>query len=701
MRLSSILFTCLLSVKLVFTCPDSCKCNEHKRRVVCDGNLSLIPSNLPSSARELDLRGNRISVIPNDSLSLAHLVNFFANGNRITKIEPGAFHGLRRLKQLNLKSNKLTELKAGIFRGISKFTKIVYLHENEISSIECGVFRDFASVNLNVLSLRKNNLKEIKKDDLLGLRKLKNLFLENNELELISPMAFESLKNIRKLALDNNKLANFPAATSMFLLSSLSLAHNLLERLPADVFAGMRRLQVLNVSSNKLESIDLSPLSRLTSLDLRNNRLRNLPDLSKLVDLEQVHLEGNPWHCDCDIQDMRRWIESTDYDVTCAGPPNHSGKPLKSLSIENLKCSTTDASVPTISSPVSISTGFRHTSPFDKYDLTTSDTLGFSCDFRCVCSAQLRHVNCNRQGYSKVPHRFPRNTVLLDLRRNEIRTLYSNSFIYMPDLISIHLQYNKMTRVESRVFKGLKKLIYLYLNFNDIIDIDKNAFQDLESLSYLFLDNNRLNYLPGQLFRPLVSIFALYIRHNDLTELNNRSFFGLNRLRWLYLTNNSLSELSPEPFINCTSLQRLVLSYNEITSVPRNFIAGLRRCHDLDLSHNHIEELLSIGTSAVLTNLNLANNNLSMVDGHLFGGLSSLRTINLTGNALQHLPLLPRTLRKVDFGRNPWNCNCQMKSLQKYIKTSPFLLSSNIDCQFPKNLKGRPLIDLDPLDFKC
>jgi Leucine-rich repeat (LRR) protein len=79
-------------------------------------------------------------------------------------------------------------------------------------------------------------------------------------------------------------------------LRSLDVSSNKLPRLP-DIVWQLPKLQSLNAADNELTSLDLpSGSSSIETLDLRRNRLREVPaDLwQKLPRLQRLLLEGNP-----------------------------------------------------------------------------------------------------------------------------------------------------------------------------------------------------------------------------------------------------------------------------------------------------------------------------------------------------------------------------------------------------------------------
>ncbi|NXY14689.1 GPIX protein, partial [Atrichornis clamosus] len=77
--------------------------------------------------------------------------------------------------------------------------------------------------------------------------------------------------------------------------------------------------------------------ARARSLRLRNNSLRRVPAgaLDGLRGLRELQLGDNPWHCDCHILYLKRWLEDFSADslaeLRCASPAPLRMKPLREL----------------------------------------------------------------------------------------------------------------------------------------------------------------------------------------------------------------------------------------------------------------------------------------------------------------------------------------------------------------------------------
>ncbi len=154
---------------------------------------------------------------------------------------------------------------------------ILDLSDNPLGNLP-ALPADFAHVgalNLNDVYLREEGL-----SDFLGaFTHVHTLALNANAMYAL-PESVTSLNSLKRLSAVNNRLSNAPQLQRQL--------------------AGLSNLESLNLAENWLESLDVSPLTRLQALDLSGNRLvmwpqgaLQLPSLSAL-DLRDNMIESIP-----------------------------------------------------------------------------------------------------------------------------------------------------------------------------------------------------------------------------------------------------------------------------------------------------------------------------------------------------------------------------------------------------------------------
>ncbi|CAO1431011.1 unnamed protein product [Diamesa serratosioi] len=223
--------------------------------------------------------------------------------NKIERLGERTFEGLARIELLNLEHNLLSELPETLFERsrLQMLENIILSHNNfEVAPLK-ALQRQYFFVSF--VDLSHNKLKEIPADDSVMVN-IKKLDLSYN------PLTEESIKNILsepKTVRDLNL-----AGTGITDISSLETPF----------------LQSLNLSDNKIQSIDDRIFERATlleSLDLSDNLLSDLKALSviwpKLTVLQSLDISNNSFET----------IMQGDFDNL---------EMLKSLSIQSLeKCS--------------------------------------------------------------------------------------------------------------------------------------------------------------------------------------------------------------------------------------------------------------------------------------------------------------------------------------------------------------------------
>ncbi|XP_056133385.1 podocan isoform X2 [Lampris incognitus] len=293
-----------------------------------------------------------------------------------------------------------------------------------------------------------------------------------------------------------------------------------------------------------------------------------------------------------------------------------------------------------------------------------------------------------------VPRNLPSTLHRLHLKSNKLEKIPAGAFDNLPNLRELYLQdnllsnegmdnetFSHLTSLEcldlsnnnlSVVPKGLpRSLVLLHLEKNSIRSIPGDALTSVRNLEYLLLHNNKLRSrsIHPAAFQGLKNLHTLHM-YNNLLERVPR---GLpRRAKTLMLLHNAISEIGRNDLVILYTLTELNLSYNRLTSSKLHHEAfrKLRVLETLDLSGNSLHSLppglprslqvlkikdnqLNSIPDGVLTGMeklkeiNLSNNRLKL--NSIYQGawmeLSSLTTLDLSGNQLSHIPTdLPESL---------------------------------------------------------
>lgn len=188
---------------------------------------------------------------------------------------------------------------------------------------------------LSVLDLSYNLLTELSDQTFSGLQQLRQLCLSVNLIANISARALPS--SLRTLYLDRNRLKTVPAAIrTCAALANLHLSGNPLGELTALSFgrklSSLRQLFLDNLPLENITGSAFKRLRRLELLSLRNNSLESLSSLESLKYLSTLYLTGNKWRCDCNLIWLRTWqkrvVRTVRSPVECSFPEALEGQLL-------------------------------------------------------------------------------------------------------------------------------------------------------------------------------------------------------------------------------------------------------------------------------------------------------------------------------------------------------------------------------------
>ncbi|XP_070490388.1 leucine-rich repeat protein SHOC-2 [Chironomus tepperi] len=236
---------------------------EMKMLFINGNNLKTLDDELPDAPKLIMLMAshNHLEKLPKTLKNLIDLDTCYFNDNRLRSLD-GLFSHRNSLVRLYLENNDIEYLAQDEFLKSENIDEI-QLASNQISSLNKSLLY---VTNLRYMNLSSNLLREFSMHEIYGLMKLRLLDLSHNRIE--------------KLTGRNGNIAEMPSLT---LLTQLLLGNNLLKSLDG-VLAGLGNLRRLILSDNLLENIhaeDFERMEELEILDLSKNRLKSLEAFSK------------------------------------------------------------------------------------------------------------------------------------------------------------------------------------------------------------------------------------------------------------------------------------------------------------------------------------------------------------------------------------------------------------------------------------
>lgn len=503
----------------------------------------------------LDLKENKIDVIETNSfIGQGSLETLYLSNNMISNIQVAAFRGLSKLKKLDISYNSIQEIPRDNFKHTSD---LLYLNISYNKLTNVPDLRGMTK--LSILDLRNNLIKKFKSSTFEGLYKLEGINLIRNRIEYIQDFVFTKASNLRMLQLSYNNISyiGYDAFKDMASLSWISLDHNNIEKIEL-IFTPLPRLfeldlsnneinekirsgmfsssvSFLNLQGNNINNIDMYAFyeySKLAKVDLRNNSLRSLTEMSlsvspRLMKPPVFLLGGNKLLCDCRLTWLRKQIQEWPLEdqqyviedmtsLTCEqGFRMEKETLLKDVAPSLMLCTYRDECR-------------RDTCVCCEYH---GCICRYMCPKQCTCYrksgvASENHVVCSDADLKFFPHHIPSVATDLYLDGNNITELYrsSNSFVQLQNVRSIYLNNTNLRYIERGSFIGLMDLVNLFLNDNLLQKLPNGIFNGLESLISLYLQNNSIYYIADKVFANLQNLRYLSLANNKLYSIPESLF---------------------------------------------------------------------------------------------------------------------------------------------------------------------------------
>ncbi|XP_034936923.1 leucine-rich repeat-containing protein 15-like [Chelonus insularis] len=479
------------------------------------------------------------------------------------------------------------------------------------------------------------------------------------------------------LDMNGNKVINLGTFPQDIKLRRLQIAHNKINQLNYEAFAGLYHLIDADFSSNNITKIDPEAFkdSRgLITLELQNNPLDEVQgQFLNCRGLLYLNLSS------CGIRHMNEdFFSNTTTLITLdlsynpletldPGPFQHL-KNLEHLNLNN--CNITHISPKTFSNLENLRTLF----------LANNNLKSISWTSILAQLIRLNHLDIENTGTTNLPRdTFANNHYLrhLVLANNQLHHLdVTNTLghnlhnLYTLDLSNCALQ----DRLPEDVFNNASNLRILNLSGNPMFASDLTAvLRHIPQLRKLSLSNCSLRRLPDA-FDALENLQELDISHNPLSDAFVKLLKPLTQLEYLDMSYCSLGHVGNNTLAQMTDLKKLILSGNNLHNLEQNLFRNLTRLESLDLS-----------------NCNLT----TPLDPKVFGSdriYSSIIELKLSGNPLtipKEGPLLPKQLLSVE---TIDLSNCNITTLNENI----FSNNKNLT---QLNLSGNKLSRVEDLAF--
>nr|WNA22116.1 Toll-like receptor 1 [Altica viridicyanea] len=596
--------------------------------------------------------------------------------NNIWSFPENIFCPLINLAYLNVSENRLQDVSDLGFRekapGLPQPLISVAEDEQPHQTESARTLSNSCNLDIQVLDASYNHFVLIPPSGFSVIRRLRELYLHNNEISMVADRALAGLKSLQIFDLSNNKIVALPSELfkdSVTSIKEIYLQNNSISVLAPGLFANLEQLLALDLSKNLLTSSwinadTFSGLIRLVLLNLSYNRISKLDTtfFRDLYTLQILNLEHNS-------------LEMIPADTFA--PMNN----LHTLILSYNKITYLDA--------------YSLNGLYVLSLLALDNNLleGIHPEAFRNCSS-LQDLNLNGNLLKSVPLALKDMRLMrtVDLGENLVESLEDPGFRGMNNLYGLRLIGNKLTNISKRIFSDLPALQILNLARNRIQKVEKGSFQYSPNLQAVRLDSNQLTDISG-LFAEIPSLLWLNVSDNQIEWFD----YALipRGLQWLDMHKNNVRELGNHYNLDFElKLQTLDASFNKLSRI--NAAAVPSNIELLFLNDNLI--------TSVEPHTFLKKTNLTRVD------LYANQIVSMDLNALRLTPVDPeKQLPEFYIGGNPFQCDCTMEWLQRinkldHLRQHPRVMDlESIYCKLLYNRETNylPLIEAESSQFLC
>lgn len=366
------------------------------------------------------------------------------------------------------------------------------------------------------------------------MQKFSHVDLQGRNLLTIPITLYHRAPEIISLNLSRNLSLNIPKdfIQQCVNLRKIEFTGNECEKLPPSISAASR-LTYLDISNNRLEELDHAQLedhSALVALKMSNNRLRSLPhSFSRFRSLRNLHLASN--HLTTFPQFICELVTLVDLDVSFNMIPAFPSEIGQLTALERLNATNNRLKGP-------LPATFSSLGSLKELDLRWNHEI---TDIDVV--AELPHLEAIVVSHNRISQFQKTFTKLRALHLNSNPITRFALPIAMPTLKFLNLSNAKIAAISESLFEKLPNVEKLILDKNHIVSFPPQIGK-LQKLEYLSAYNNELGKLPKEIGL-LQELKYLDLHYNNLRALPGE-IWQCQNLSTLNVCSNLLKEF-PKP----------------------------------------------------------------------------------------------------------------------------------------------------------
>ncbi|EAA12607.4 AGAP007829-PA, partial [Anopheles gambiae str. PEST] len=469
----------------------------------------------------------------------------------------------------------------------------VKINFTPVQNIDVSLFCNLTQ--LQTIDLKYNKIYSVTASQFSGCTSsLLELLLANNRLKRIIPSVFAPFRRLEVIDLSHNMLESFVGRFQNTEISQLLISNNLLPQIDPCEWVLMPNMTSLFIEKNKLIGVPdcLHKFPNLYSINLENNLLSSvsLAAFAQLKVLQYLRLSWNPI------------VSLATVPLTLKNLPKLSVLKLSQSPIEQIA--------------------------FESFcNLSALTSLNLKNNL--IASLTFQASSATSQCYASLAR--------VSLSSNKLKHVNMTVFAAMRALEIIDLEYNQIEVVAGRLSNP--KITTVILSNNNLFTINMCEWNTMPLIKSFSLAVNSLSQIPQCLGR-MRRVQFLNFNHNKLTRITIDSFVMLTELRSLHFTSNAIQTVVPASGVNRipSSLRDVFLTNNLLT---RESVANwLRKLDTLDLMYNKIHTLASTLQCLQqhnLVTLNLRNNQLRILNLELLPLIGLFEQVDLSHNKIELL----------------------------------------------------------------
>ncbi|ORZ28050.1 hypothetical protein BCR41DRAFT_299197 [Lobosporangium transversale] len=451
-------------------------------------------------------------------------------------------------------------------------------------------------LNLQILDVRGNRIRDLQKAHLEEARKLDTLILQCNRLNSI-PDAFQEFQHLRILNLSSNNFEKVPAVLcTIQSLEELDLSFNSISEIPHEI-SHLVRLKKLLLYGNEIGPFlpkSMETMTALQKLDIRQNGILNIDALNELPALEELLVDYNTkvvLNNAFGALVRLSIVKCNMTDINLRG----TGNTLTFLDLSSNKLSNL---APTL---------FEHLRCLEILKLDHNSISSIPSTVGAL--KKLRTLSVAYNNLSSIPDDIAQlhSLIDLDVRSNSLGELpgaiwkcslkYLNassnileSFPDPPGNYSLKAGDESLITASSSSITSYDMEPVAPVHFQGPSPISRSDHIPplVTTLETLCLADNRL---PDDVFYPLSRLCALKIlnlSHNFIAEIPRGQIPNTGNIQELYLSGNQLTNLPADDIESMRNLQVLHVSGNKLTTLPAE-LGKINRLKVLDVGCNMLK----------------------------------------------------------------------------------------------------------------